>query len=138
MPLREHNVLNEILNAIRIERNITEHSRILLKDEFGERFLKAWELVKEGRIKRYIFRPSQRVVWIAIGKRGEYLIYPNIEYCGCNDFYFKVLEEEEEFCYHLLGQKLAEILRAYEQVEEEDEAYPILMQEWWKEIRIVA
>jgi predicted nucleic acid-binding Zn finger protein len=133
--MRKRRILADILDELKTHREISKRNWFKLKKLFGERFEKAWRLVSEGRIKRYIFNPSGRVLWVAIGQVGEYLIYPYAGYCGCNNFYFKVVDGEEAFCYHLLGQKIAEALKVYEEVREEDEAYQILMGVWKKEIQ---
>jgi len=106
-----------------------------LRSTFGERFDKAWRLVQERRVKRYLFRPSGRVVWIVIGQGGEYRVLPAAGYCSCSDFYFRVVNGEAGVCYHLLGQRLAEALSSYEEVMEDDEAYSLLMDEWKRQVR---
>ncbi len=84
----------------------------------------------ENRVKRYIFRPSLREIWIVIGNNAEYMIYPRAGYCGCSDFYFRVLDQEVALCYHVLAQKLAEALDYYDTVNEDNEAYRDLMAIW--------
>jgi hypothetical protein len=37
-----------------------------------KRFVKAVELVKEGKVKKYIFQSSGRTVWIVVGRKMEY------------------------------------------------------------------
>jgi predicted nucleic acid-binding Zn finger protein len=131
--MEELKELTRILDEINSQGKVSRHNWLRLQKLFGNRFLKAWGLVSGGRIKRYIFRPSQRKIWIAVGHGGEYIIYPHAGYCSCNDFYFRVLDREEGLCYHLLAQKIAKILGAYREVLEEDEFYPLLMEEWLRE-----
>lgn len=133
--LREHLVLEQILRDLRISREISSQNWQRLRNTFGDRFDKAWKLVTEKRIKKYIFKPSGRTLWIAIGQNAEYLIYSNAGYCSCSDFYFKVLDHEKAYCYHLLAQKIAEALNHFDLVEEEDEAYARLL-EIWKEYSV--
>jgi len=101
-----------------------------LRSTFGERFDRAWRMVSERRIKRYVFHPSGRIVWIAVGRDGEYQILPRSGYCDCEDFYFRIVNEGSGVCYHLIAQRLAEALNSYEQVNEEDEFFEPLMDEW--------
>ena len=101
-----------------------------LSKSFGPRFAKAWETVKEGRVKKYVFHPSQRTVWIVVGKQREYLILPAASFCSCDDFYFRVMDQEVQLCYHLLAQKMAEALKKYDKIEEVDQLYEPLMKEW--------
>ncbi len=101
-----------------------------LRSAFGDRFDKAWRLVEERRVKLYVFEPSGRWTWIVVGKGGEYQILPASGYCSCSDFYFRVIDGEAGFCYHLIGQRLAEALGSYDTVHEGDEFFDALMAEW--------
>lgn len=101
-----------------------------LYEVLGMRFTKAWEALKEGRIKKYVFKPSNRVVWIVVGKERDYLIIASADFCMCDDFYFRVLDQRIHMCYHLLAQKIAEALDWYDKIEEHDELYNSLMDEW--------
>ena len=126
----EHIILEQILRDIRVSKEISLWNWQRLRNTFGDRFDKAWKLVTERRIKKYIFRPSMKTIWIAIGQNAEYLIYSKAGYCSCSDFYFRVLDHEKAYCYHLLAQKIAEALNNYDVVEEEDEIYPVLLNIW--------
>jgi predicted nucleic acid-binding Zn finger protein len=126
----ERRILESICDELRSSRELTQAQWDRLRTTLGERFDKAWELVEQHRVKRYRFEPSGRIVWIAVGKQSEYQILPVSGYCDCNDFYFRVVDGEAGFCYHLLGQRLAEVLKAYDEVEEEDEVYDELLAEW--------
>lgn len=103
-----------------------------LYDLFGQRFTKALETLKDNRVKKYIFKPSMRVVWIVIGRERDYLIMPEAEYCTCDDFYFRVLDKKVHMCYHLFAQKIAQNLGWFETIESDDESYCMLMNEWKK------
>jgi predicted nucleic acid-binding Zn finger protein len=48
----------------------------------------------------------------------------------CDDFYFRVLDQRIHLCYHLIAQKIAEVLDWYDKIEERDELYNSLMDEW--------
>jgi predicted nucleic acid-binding Zn finger protein len=130
MATQEKIVLEQVLRELRTEKELSRINWQRLRRIFGERFLRAWDLVINHRIKKYVFRPSEREIWIAIGNTGEYLIYPHAGYCSCSDFYFRVLDEEVAFCYHLLAQKLAEALGYFDVIPEEDEVYRELMEIW--------
>lgn len=133
--LQEHLSLEQILRDLRSSKEISRQNWQRLRNTFGDRFDKAWKLVTENRIKKYVFKPSNRTLWIAIGQNAEYLIYSNAGYCSCSDFYFRVLDNEKAYCYHLLAQKIAETLNHYDLVEEEDEAYESLL-DIWKEYSV--
>ena len=129
---REHSVLEQVLRDLNISKEISKQNWQRLRDVFGNRFDKAWKLVTENRIKKYMFKPSNRILWIAIGQNAEYLIYSNAGYCSCSDFYFRVLDNEKAYCYHVLAQRLAEALEFYNLIEEEDEFYDRLLDIWKK------
>jgi predicted nucleic acid-binding Zn finger protein len=128
--LREHQVLEQVIRDLGVKKEISRQNWQRLRDVFGNRFTNAWRLVTENRVKKYVFRPSGRTLWIAIGNSAEYMIYSNAGYCGCSDFYFRVLDDEKAYCYHLLAQKLAETLDYFDLIEEDDEAYDQLTAIW--------
>jgi len=97
---------------------------------FGERYTKAWETVKEDRVKKYVFQPSGKVVWIVVGREREYLIYEKVAYCSCPDFFFAVMDGKAFACSHLIAQRLAESMGWYDLVEERDELLDTLTAEW--------
>ncbi len=134
MALQERILLETICDEARTQRELSRVNWQRLLSTFKDRFERAWRLVTERRIKRYIFHPSGRVVWIAVGQGGEYLILPAAGYCGCSDFYFRVVDGEAGVCYHLLAMKLADALDSFDVIDEEDEAYGLLMEEWKRQI----
>lgn len=134
MATRERRILETVCNAASSSRKLTRSQWERLRGAFGERFDRAWRLVEEGRVKRYVFEPSGRTVWVVVGRRGEYQILPSTGYCSCDDFYFRVVDGDTGVCYHLIGQRLAEALGAYEEVREGDEFYDALMAEWREQL----
>lgn len=105
-----------------------------LSAAFGQRFEKALEAVEGKRVKKYTFKPSNRVVWIVVGKERDYLIMPTVDFCTCDDFYFRAMDRQIHLCYHLIAQKLADAMGYYDVYEEDDELYDVLMKEWKKAI----
>ncbi len=128
--LREHLILEQVIRDLSIQKEISRQNWQRLRDVFRNRFTNAWRLVTESRVKKYVFKPSGRTLWIAIGNNAEYMIYSHAGYCSCNDFYFRVLDEEKAYCYHLLAQKLAKSLDYFDLIEEDDEAYDQLTAIW--------
>jgi predicted nucleic acid-binding Zn finger protein len=124
--------LNAICKEAKAEDKLTGKNLTRLYEIFGQRFTRAFEVLKENRVKKYVFKPSGRIVWIVVGKERDYLLMPEAEFCTCDDFYFRVLDREIHLCYHLIAQKLANILEWYEAIEEHDELYDSLMEEWKK------
>jgi len=128
----EKEKLKNICLKAKLGGKLTCKELLELYDVFDKRFIKAFEAMIDKRVKKYVFKPSRKKVWIVIGKEKDYLIIPEAEFCSCKDFYFRVLDREIQLCYHLIAQKLAEILGWYEKLEEKDYLYETLMNEWEK------
>jgi len=128
----ELDILNTICKESKKEGKLTGRNLAKLHEVFNQRFTKAFETLKENRVKKYVFKPSGRVVWIVVGKERDYLLMPEAEFCSCDDFYFRVLDREVHLCYHLIAQKIANILRWFDSIKESDELYSTLMKEWKK------
>lgn len=128
----EVETLNSICKEAKAEGKLSGKNLTRLYEIFGQRFTKAFDALKEGRVKKYVFKPSDRTVWIVVGRERDYLIMPEAEFCTCDDFYFRVLDKEVHLCYHLIAQKIARNLAWYETIEEGDEIYETLMNEWKK------
>jgi predicted nucleic acid-binding Zn finger protein len=126
----ELKALRQICRKAGEKREIQESDKNRLLSAFGQRFARAWEAVEDQRVKKYLFTPSNRVVWIVVGKERDYLMWPAADYCSCDDFYFRVMDKQVHLCYHLIALKLAKSLESYESFEEEDELYESLMKEW--------
>jgi predicted nucleic acid-binding Zn finger protein len=124
--------LNAICREAKAEGKLSGKSLTTLYELFGQRFTKALIALKENRVKKYIFKPSGRTVWIVIGRERDYLIMSEAEFCMCDDFYFRVLDKEIHLCYHLIAQKIARNLGWYETIKEDDRLYETLMTEWKK------
>jgi predicted nucleic acid-binding Zn finger protein len=128
----EIDTLNAICREAKAEGKLSGKNLTELYELFSQRFTKALDALKENRVKKYVFKPSGRTVWIVIGRERDYLIMPEAEFCMCDDFYFRVLDRKIHLCYHLIAQKIARNLGWYEIIEENDELYDTLMNEWKK------
>jgi predicted nucleic acid-binding Zn finger protein len=128
----EIETLNAICREAKTEGKLSGKNLTDLYELFGQRFTKALEALKENRVKKYVFKPSGRTVWIVVGRERDYLLMPEAEFCTCDDFYFRVLDRKIHLCYHLIGQKIARNLGWYEAIEEIDELFSSLMDEWKK------
>jgi predicted nucleic acid-binding Zn finger protein len=128
----EIDVLNDVCKKAKADGKLTGKNLTKLYEIFGQRFTRAFEALKENRVKKYVFKPSGRTVWIVVGRERDYLIMAEAEFCTCDDFYFRVLDRKVHLCYHLIAQKLAKNLNWYELVEEHDELHDSLMNEWKK------
>lgn len=109
---------------------VTKEDLARLRKIFGSRFSRGFKITKEGGVKKYIFKPSGRVVWIVVGKNRDYLIYSAVAYCSCDDFFFAVMEGKALVCHHFIAQRLAEKLGWYDRIEERDNLFDSLIKEW--------
>jgi len=128
----ETDLLNLVCKEAKAEGKLTGKNLTRLYEVFGQRFTKAFEALNDGRVKKYVFKPSGKVVWIVVGKERDYLLMPEAEFCTCDDFYFRVLDKKIHLCYHLIAQKLAKNLDWFELIKEHDELHASLMNEWKK------
>jgi predicted nucleic acid-binding Zn finger protein len=128
----ETDILSAVSKEAKAEGKLTGKNLTRLYETFGQRFTKAFEALKENRVKKYVFKPSGKTIWIVVGKERDYLIIPQAEFCTCDDFYFRVMDRQVHLCYHLIAQKIANCLGWYEGIEEHDELYDSLMAEWKK------
>lgn len=125
-------LIEEILALI--EKNgLDENIKKKLEELYGTKFLKAMRAVNSYSVKKYIFLPSNRTVWIVIGKKKEYFVIPRI-YCQCNEFYINVvIKRKSDLCYHILAQAIAEEIGKYETYKLSDSDFIRLNAEWKKE-----
>ncbi len=128
----EIDTLNAICREAKAVGKLSGNNLTELYELFGPRFIKSLDAVKEGRVKKYVFKSSGRIVWIVVGRERDYLIMPEAEFCTCDDFYFRVLDKKVHMCYHLLTQKIAANLGWFKTIEENDECFDMLMNEWKK------
>jgi predicted nucleic acid-binding Zn finger protein len=123
---KESSVLYEICAELDSKGKISKNENIKSLQIFGNRFKEAINLVNKRRVKRYIFKPSKRAIWIVHGRMKEYQIFPETNFCSCDDYYFRVMKSEKELCYHLIAQKIAEALDKYDSEELSDKDYSLI------------
>ncbi len=119
----EIDTLIQTCASIRENGSLAAHERTRLLATFGSRFRDAETLVEEKTIKKFIFRPSGRVVWVVEGRTGKYQVIPDSNFCSCDDYYFRVMGKKKELCYHIIGQWLAHATGKFETQTVGDEAY---------------
>ena len=124
----EVEMLENICKEVQASGRIASVHRNKLSPIFGQRLEKALEALRERRVKKYVFQPSGRIVWIVVGKEREYLVMPAAEYCTCDDFYFQF--HQGHLCYHIIAQKLAEATNQFDLIEDDDQLFDILIKEW--------
>lgn len=124
----EVEMLESICKEAKAKGHITDANICKLSSAFSQRSKKALEALEERRVKKYVFQPSGRIVWIVVGKKREYLVMPAAEYCTCDDFYFQF--HQGHLCYHIIAQKLAEATDQFDLIEDDDQLFDILIKEW--------
>ena len=69
--------------------------------------LRAVEAVLASNVKKHVFKPSNRVLYLVVGRSGDEFIDPEVPYCSCEHYFYRVLGGKSRLCYHLLGYKIA-------------------------------
>lgn len=86
------------------------------------------EVLNRG-ITKNIYKPSNRIVWTAMGENQEHLVYPKI-FCSCQDFYKSVIIKKERLvCKHLIAQIISEALNNYKIQELKDQEFSDLIKD---------
>lgn len=78
--------------------------------------------VSAGSVKRLVFRPSGRIIWMVVGTDNEHWADPDLGFCTCKDFYFKALSGGSE-CYHLKSIGKAKEASQFVQTDFDDSEY---------------
>ncbi|MFX1455385.1 MAG: hypothetical protein ACFFDB_08415 [Promethearchaeota archaeon] len=89
---------------------------------FPDKSSDVMETLKRG-ITKYKYKPSNRIVWSAMGANQEHLIYPKL-YCSCQDFYKNVVvNRTRDLCKHLVAQVISEALNNFKETTLPDEKF---------------
>jgi len=127
---REIAAVERACNEIRSTGQLSEKTRMKLLKLFSKRFENAMNLVDKNRVKKYMFKPSDRVIWTVLGRKGEYQVIPETNFCNCDDYYFRVIDREKTLCYHIIAQRFAEALGRYTVKKLPDRAYGSVTEKW--------
>jgi predicted nucleic acid-binding Zn finger protein len=101
-----------------------------LSKVFEKRFPQALAVVEAKSVTNYRFRPSQRTLWAVKGRKGEYQVIPDSMFCTCDDYYFRVMDNKRQLCYHLVAQQIAEALGQYGVLDLADSQYTEVISKW--------
>jgi predicted nucleic acid-binding Zn finger protein len=123
----EQQVFRTVFTRVQHKRELSNADQTLLLHFFRNRFTNALNALTNLKVHKYIFTPSNRVLWSVEGKTQEYQILPSAPFCACNDFYFRVINREIFLCYHLLAFKLAHVLNQYVVTKRSDRNFEELM-----------
>lgn len=109
---------------------ITDEQNARLAEQFGDRFKNALQLVRERKVHRYTFKPSERVIWTVKGRKSVYQVIPETNFCNCDDYYFRVMNGQKALCYHIIAQRISSVLGNCETSDLRDTQYSRITQKW--------
>lgn len=127
---KELKVIQNACQDIASSGKLTHSQKAKLEEEFGDRFKNALELVEKHRVRKYTFKPSERVIWAVKGRKGVYQVIPETNFCNCDDYYFRVMNGKRALCYHIVAQKISSAWGRYETSELRDKQYGKITQQW--------
>jgi len=121
-------LLFEFFQRLKKKKIIDEDLVLFLETIFPKKSTTVLEVLKRG-ITKYIYKPSNRIVWTAMGENQEHLIYPRI-YCSCQDFYKNVVvNKKRNFCKHIMAQLISEAFNNYKIVSLGDKKFRMLIRD---------
>lgn len=119
----EEIVLKQLAQELHRTHSLTEEQKQTLSRVFDKRLPPALALVEAGSITSYRFKPSSRTIWIVKGRKGDYQVMPESLFCTCDDYYFRVMDNKKQLCYHLVAQQIAEALGKFDASDQPDSRY---------------
>jgi len=126
----ENRLVEEAFTELRSRGELSASLKETLVKTFGDRFTNGWELANSRKVRRYEFRPSGRVVWAVQGRKNEYQVMPDIPFCYCDDYYFRVMDKKRGLCYHIIAQRVAEALNQFKSISKSDVQYSGITARW--------
>lgn len=130
MNLAEDRVLREVSQQLRRTHALTEEQKQTLSRVFQKRLPQALALVEARKITKYHFKPSGRTIWVVKGRKGEYQVMPESMFCTCDDYYFRVMDNKKQLCYHLVAQQIAEAIDKFGELNLADSKYAEVTSKW--------
>ncbi len=126
----ENKLIEDAVSELKTTNELSARLSDVLAKTLGERFTNGWELAKAHKVRRYEFKPSGRVVWAVQGRKGEYQVMPDIPFCYCDDYYFRVMDRKRGLCYHIIAQRVAEALNQFQKIPKRDSQYSTITARW--------
>ncbi len=126
----ESKIMEDAFKELAERHELSTRMREVLMKTFGERFTNGWNLASARKVRRYEFRPSARIVWAVQGRKDEYQVIPEIPFCYCDDYYFRVMDKKRGLCYHIIAQRVAEAMNQYEKISKNDSQYSGITARW--------
>ena len=126
----ENELMDEAFAELKSRHVLSSELKDRLLRTFGDRFTNGLKLANSRRVRRYEFKPSRRVVWVVKGRTNEYQIIPDLPFCYCDDYYFRVMDRKRGLCYHIVAQRIAEALDKFQTVHKSDLQYSAVTDRW--------
>jgi predicted nucleic acid-binding Zn finger protein len=126
----ENELMEAAIAELKSRHEFSADLKKTLQMAFGDRFANGWEVATSRKVRRYEFEPSGRILWVVQGRKGEYQVMPDIPFCYCDDYYFRVMDKKRGLCYHIIAQKIAETLNKFETVSKKDSQYSTITDRW--------
>jgi len=126
----ENELMEAAIAELKSRHELSADLKKTLQIAFGDRFANGWEVATSRKVRRYEFEPSGRILWVVQGRKGEYQVMPDIPFCYCDDYYFRVMDKKRGLCYHIIAQKIAETLNKFETVSKKDSQYSTITDRW--------
>lgn len=86
-------------------------------------FAKALDAAFGRCVKRHVFLPSGRAVYTVVGSHADEFIDPEKSFCSCESYFYGVLSQKSEECYHMLAYTIAAESGLVDEVKFDDEEY---------------
>ncbi len=102
----------------------------MLEAAFQKRFQQAITIVEQAKVRRFKFEPSGRTVWVVKGRKQEYQVVPESMFCTCDDYYYRVMGQKKQLCYHIIAQYMAEALGKFGKYDSGDAEYGHFTAKW--------
>jgi predicted nucleic acid-binding Zn finger protein len=128
--IEENALMEAAYSELKSRGELSAQLRKSLEKTFGERFTNGWQLANSKKVRRYEFTPSGRVVWVVQGRTSEYQVMPDIPFCYCDDYYFRVMDKKRGLCYHIIAQHIAEALNKFDKTSKDDSQYSSITDRW--------
>ncbi len=127
----EKNNIEKLIDLVREKGDIDNIILEFLDHTFLNNSKNIIEALERG-ITKYVYSPSKKVLWTALGTEREYILYPQV-FCSCVDFYKEVvINRNRKYCKHILAQVVSEALNIYKVIELEDREFRIRLEEMSK------
>ena len=128
--LNEDAVLKQVSQEARRTHVLTDEQKQTLSKVFEKRLPPALGIVEARNVSSFRFKPSGRTIWIVRGRKGDYQVMPESMFCTCDDYYFRVMDNKKQLCYHIVAQQIAEALGQYDASDLSDARYTEIISKW--------